>query len=1089
MAPRIATPRRWLAAGLGIAGCLPGGAALGQATAPHASLAGLPVSGETLVCLLVVALASLGWLAVWLFYRRRASKIASSNEGLRRGIDSLSEGFAIYDADDRLYTCNSSYRRFFGRMADEIQPGRAYTEILIRLLDEGMIDDARGREDAWFHDRLQRHRRPVQPFEMRLDGRWVEVREDRQPDGSTALILLDISARKEMEANLRESESRYRDLVEGSVQGFGVHRQERILLANQELARIFGYADPAAIMALPSVYDLVAEADRESQRERAQARLDGEEIPQQYAFRGQHKDGTIIWLFTSVRRVIWDGEPAIQFSVIDITDQKRTEEALQRSEERYRVVVEDQTELICRALPDGTVTFVNSAYCRFFGGRPEDWIGRRYLESMPAEERERETVHLRSLVRIPRTVSFERRSVNAAGETRWLEWTDRLLQRGEGAPAEIQSVGHDVTDRKAVEEALLQSEQRYRQVVDDQTDLIRRFHPDTTLTFVNEAYCRYFDRRREDLLGRSFLDFVSEEEREGLQDHLAKVGQSQEAVSREVRVTGPLGELRWQLWTEIAFRNARGRVVEFQSVGRDITARKIVEERFRAFIDNAPAAISIKDRNGRYLVVNRRFAELANLDLHEIVGETSEALFPRAFVRSGREHDEEVLFSGHASAREETLVTAQGQIHLLTVKFPLLDDPGEVGLVAAIHTDISRLKQVEAQLEVAKEEAETASAAKTRFLAAASHDLRQPLHAMRLLIDTLRMSGGVERQSQIIDQIGNAASSMSLLLNALLDIGELESGAVKPKVADFRIGPVIENVIATVSPSAAQKGLTLRAVPSSLVVRSDPVLLARIFDNLLSNAVRYTDSGGVLVGCRRQADSLRIEVWDSGRGIPEDSLEAVFEDYRQLGNVGRDRSQGLGLGLGIVQRLARLLGLEVVVQSWPERGSVFSVEVPLGALENLAEEQEAVDPVTLRAGPSSVMIVEDDPMVAEAAALMLRTWGITVHQASNAQEAMERFRGLTVLPEVVIADYRLPDGENGLFVIQRIRQRYDPSMPAIVVTGDISPKILMEAEAKGCEVLRKPVEPGKLRALLRACAADAGHGKSHASAEPPHAAQ
>lgn len=1068
--------------------CLGQGAARAQATAPGVGPGGLVPGVEALIGLAGLIMVGLGWLGAWRWYRRQASQIASSNEILRRGVDCLSEGFAIFDAEDRLVTYNASYCRFMGRLAGEIRPGRRYRELLRRLLDEGMVEEALGQEETWFQDRLRRHHEARQPFEMRLDGRWVEIREDRQPDGSTTLILIDIADHKALQDELRDSEEHYRDLIEGSVQGLCVHRLDRILLANDELARMFGYDGPEEILALGSIFELVAEQDREAIRARAEARLRGGDVAQQNVFRGRRKDGSTVWVHASARRVCWEGEAAIQFSVVDVSEQKRAEQALQRSEERYRGVVEDQTELICRSRTDGTVIFVNSAYCRFFGGSPEDWVGRNYLDSLSPEERDREVVHLRSLVRRPRTLSFERRCVNVLGQTRWMEWTDRLLTRDGGTDVEVQAVGHDVTDRKAAEDALLQSEQRYRQVVDDQTELIRRFHPDTVLTFVNQAYCRYFGRRRDELLGRPFIEFVPEAERPLLWDQLRRIAESEGAVSREVRVTGPDGLPRWQLWTEMAFRNAQGRVVEFQSVGRDITARKIVEERFRAFVDNAPAAISIKDPLGRYLLVNRRFSELAEREPEAIIGRTSDDLFPPAFARSGRDHDAEVMAGRSASAREESLVTSQGQIDLLTVKFPLLEEPGKAGLVAAIRTDITRLKQVEVQLEIAKEEAEKASAAKTRFLASASHDLRQPLHAMRLLIDTLRMNQEVERRDEIIDQIGNAAASMSLLLNALLDIGELESGAVRARVSDFRIQPVLENLVATIAPSVAHKGLEIRCVPSSLVVRSDAVLLTRILDNFLTNAVRYTDRGRILIGCRRRGAELCIEIWDSGLGIPEESLDAVFEDYRQLGNIGRDRSQGLGLGLGIVQRLARLLGHRVSVRSWPGKGSVFAVEVPLGSLGSLADERDTIDPAALRSGPASVLLIEDDPMVAEAAAQLLRSWGITVHEAADAESALKRCSALTVLPEVLIADYRLPDGATGLSAIRQIRERYDPGLPAVVVTGDISPEILMEAEASGCEVLRKPVEPGKLRALLRACAAESCRPTAVAS-EPTQAAQ
>ena len=793
--------------------------------------AALPIGAALLVLIL------LGLAVVWRWRRPGLPDAAASSDAVRRTIESISEGFAIYDSEDRLVICNEAYRGFFGDLAHEARPGRTFTQILQKLLEQGKIAEAIGREEEWLEERVKRHQMPGEPFEMRFNERWVEVREERHPDGYVSLFMIDVSARKAIEATLEESE------------------------------------------------------------------------------------------------------------------------------------------------------------------------------------------------------------------------------------------------------------ERYRQVVDDQTEMICRYQPDSALTFVNEAFCRYVGQNRESLLGKLFLDLVPEEEREAFRERLRRAAETDKAMSREARVVGPKGESRWQQWTDRAFKDDQGRVIEYQSVGRDITERRVVEERFRTFVDNAPAAISIKDREGRYLLVNRKFSELTSLEPSEVIGRTSTVLFPEDFAASGIEHDTEVLSTNRASAREELLVTERKRVHLLTVKFPLLDEPGDTGLVGAIHTDITPLKWAEAELAVAKDEAEKASAAKTRFLSAASHDLRQPLHAMRLLFETLRMTKDPGRKEQIFDQVGNALASMSLMLNALLDIGELESGAVKAKIADVRIDPLLESLVETVLPSADEKGIMLRYQPSSAIVRTDPVLLSRILDNFLSNAVRYTDSGKILVGCRRSGDHLRVEVWDSGRGIPDESLEEIFEDYRQIGNTSRDRSQGLGLGLGITQRLARLLGHRVSVRSWHGRGSVFMVELPMGNPADLDCRPDFVEPATLHAEPSSVLFVEDDPLVAEAAGLLLRTWGIEVTMAGDAEAAMAQLETLARPPDVIIADYRLPNAQSGVAVIGRVRERFESQVPAIVITGDISAGISKEAEAANCKVLRKPVEPSKLRALLRACVSTAGLPNPRASEASPASRQ
>jgi len=228
-----------------------------------------------------------------------------------------------------------------------------------------------------------------------------------------------------------------------------------------------------------------------------------------------------------------------------------------------------------------------------------------------------------------------------------------------------------------------------------------------------------------------------------------------------------------------------------------------------------------------------------------------------------------------------------------------------------------------------RREAEQANAAKSRFLAAASHDLRQPFQAMRLYHFLLEQGLADERAREVHRQLGTAMESGESLLNALLDVSTLESGTVQPRLADMAVRDLIAAKLAEVQPAAAAKGLHLRSRACDMVVRSDPLLLGRILGNLLANAVRYTERGGVLVACRRRAGALRIEVWDTGAGIPPEQLETVFEEFVQLGNPARDPGRGLGLGLSVVRRTAHLLGHPLDVRSVPGRGSCFAVTVPL----------------------------------------------------------------------------------------------------------------------------------------------------------------
>ena len=374
------------------------------------------------------------------------------------------------------------------------------------------------------------------------------------------------------------------------------------------------------------------------------------------------------------------------------------------------------------------------------------------------------------------------------------------------------------------------------------------------------------------------------------------------------------------------------------------------------------------------------------------------------------------------------------------------------------------LTQQKEELARQKDELDRANAAKTRFLAAASHDLRQPMQAIGLLVEALQERGTDPAMRRIVESIRSSVGAMTSLLNEILDISRLDAGTVEPRRAPFPIDRVLDRLRGPYSYAATQKYLSFRVRPSAAIVHTDEVLLYRILANLLDNALRYTHKGGVLVGCRRRAAGISIEVWDTGIGIPGDKHEEIFLEFRQLGNPQRDRDQGLGLGLAIVERTARVLGLRVEVRSRPGRGSVFSIVVPEGdASLAPAIEMRLAEPLD----GCAVLVVDDDREIRSAMKVLLDGWRCRVECAASAAEVEDALRRLAVPPDFVIADYRLPDNRTGLEVIARIRQAY-PGVDAIVATGDVSPEALRAAQAAGYPVLHKPLRPARLRSLLGA---------------------
>jgi signal transduction histidine kinase len=362
---------------------------------------------------------------------------------------------------------------------------------------------------------------------------------------------------------------------------------------------------------------------------------------------------------------------------------------------------------------------------------------------------------------------------------------------------------------------------------------------------------------------------------------------------------------------------------------------------------------------------------------------------------------------------------------------------------------------------------EAANLAKSRFLAAASHDLRQPLHALNLFVAQLRTETDQAERNRVTAQIDAAVTAMNDLFNALLDISKLDAGVLAPDVTDFPLAHILQRIERTFAPAAREKGLRLRIVPTDAWVRSDSILLERVLLNLASNAIRYTDRGGVTVGCRRRGCLLRIEVWDSGIGIPEDQRENIFGEFYQVADPDRSRRGGLGLGLAIVDRLCRLLDHRLEVTSTPGRGSRFAFSLPMVAvpqepIEHAISPKAMADPVSGKL----IVVIDDDALALDAMRGLLRRWGCFVVTAESESEALATLAGDDRRPDLIISDYRLDDGHTGIEAIQRLRSALRACIPAFLVTGDIAPERLREASANGFHLLHKPVEPMVLRAML-----------------------
>ena len=377
------------------------------------------------------------------------------------------------------------------------------------------------------------------------------------------------------------------------------------------------------------------------------------------------------------------------------------------------------------------------------------------------------------------------------------------------------------------------------------------------------------------------------------------------------------------------------------------------------------------------------------------------------------------------------------------------------------------LAKKSAEAEAARERAEAASRAKSQFFAAASHDLRQPLHALGLFAASLRDSVRTPENAQRVDQVLASVDALDELFDELLDISNLDAGQVVPAPAHVPAQRVFDRLARVYGPVAAHEHLQLAFRPTKAVLRTDPVLVERILGNLIVNALRYTVRGGVMVGCRRRGAGWSLEVWDTGVGIAAQDQKRVFEEFVQLGNPERDRKKGLGLGLATVRRIAALMGTPVGLASRPGRGSVFRVQVPAGDAARVAEDLPragAAQPDAL-AG-SVVVVVDDEKTVRDGMREVLGQWRCRVVDAGSGAEALAALEAAGLQPSIAVVDFRLRDGETGLAAVAALRARFGPQLPALLVSGDVGPEVIQLARGAGLLLLTKPVRTARLRAAL-----------------------
>ena len=536
----------------------------------------------------------------------------------------------------------------------------------------------------------------------------------------------------------------------------------------------------------------------------------------------------------------------------------------------------------------------------------------------------------------------------------------------------------------------------------------------------------------------------------------------------------------WLLRHALPYRAHDGRIEGVVITFVDISEIKGVEHDLQtahayseSIVDTIHQPLLVLDQTLRVVSANRSFFRVFGLKSEETVGYhfaagdgTSDSLTGlRAFLERVRAapapiEDYEIEIDLPRIGRRSLMVNARNIQN---------GPPGEPRILLAID-DITERKSATAALETSKQQAEFANLSKSRFLAAASHDLRQPLQTLVLLQGLLARNVTTSIAVDLVTRFDETLTAMSGMLNTLLDINQLEAGIVQAEIASFPINDLLERLRTEFGYHAQSHNLRWHVVGSRAVVRSDPRLLEQIIRNLLANAVKYTLHGGVLLGCRRRGDRLCVEIWDTGPGIPDSQLQAIFEEFYQLDNAARECSKGLGLGLSIVKRLGDMLGHTIGVRSRSGKGSVFSVTIPIvgtmGSSRRLLSNQPTVAAIESQAG-KTILVIEDDPAMREMLDILFDAEGYHTRTVADGVLALNMIAQEYLRPDIIVADYNLPGPLNGAQVIERLHQIAGPPCPAIILTGDISVETLQNILRQDCQRLSKPVRTEELMHLVR----------------------
>ena len=628
----------------------------------------------------------------------------------------------------------------------------------------------------------------------------------------------------------------------------------------------------------------------------------------------------------------------------------------------------------------------------------------------------------------------------------------------------------DISQRKRAEEDTL----ILATIIRDSNDAFTLCDLDGKITAWNNGAQTMYGWSEQQALGMNILDLAPMDERKNAKQLMQSIIKGEHIHSAEAKRIGKDGRKIIVLLTLTPLMDNAGIVIAIASTEKDISRRiqaenelRASERNFRVLVESAPDALVIVNTSGKIEVANSQAEQLFGYSKQELIGMLIEQLMPSRFAEKHVQHlqgfftQPKVRLVGNG-IKLFALTKSGEEIPVEVGLSPIETDHGQV--VSAAIRDIRQRQKSDEALRLAKTTAESALAAKSRFLATASHDLRQPLHTLTLLNKALLKSIDKPEAKKMLSKQGDSLFIMARLLNSLLDISKLESGKVAAQLSHFALRPMLEQLCAGFEVEAYEKGLVLTLEANdSHFVNSDPVLLNQLLQNLLANAIRYTKVGKVNIVSSQKHNRVTVSISDTGIGIPAEQLIYIFDEFHQVDSNPQQHHNGLGLGLSIVQRIANLLATQVKVISKVGRGSTFSISLPLGKPTPSAVSEKENKNVQLIEKSALILLIDDDPDVLDASEMLLSMeQGFNIVCASSPEEAyaiMDKH-----LPDLIITDFHLNHKQSGLDIIHKAKTKEGHQVPAILVSGDTSPEI-ETISGESFNVMTKPLNPDDLITL------------------------